>query len=68
MLVQVAEGVGGQVGSAVVLGFKELAGLDFGGVLQVRPALSDFLQLYLHHGSQLWLFLDQLLTLLHTQM
>lgn len=49
MLVQVAEGVSGQVGSAVVLRFKQLAGLDFGGVLQVRPALSDFLQLHLHH-------------------
>ncbi len=34
MLVQVAEGVGGQVGSAVVLHFKQLAGLDFGGVLR----------------------------------
>lgn len=68
MLVQVAEVVGGEVDSAVVLGFKELASLDFGGVLQVRPALSDFLQLYLHHRSQLRLFLDQLLALLHTQM
>ncbi len=68
MLVQVAEGVGGQVGSAVVLHFKQLAGLDFGGVLQVRPALSDFLQLQLHHRSQLGLFLNQLLALLHIQM
>lgn len=51
MLVQVTEAVDGHVARAVILGFEELPGLDFSGVFEVRPALSDFLQLYLHHRT-----------------
>lgn len=46
---------------------EELAGLGLGRALQVGPALSDLLQLLLNDRTQLWLLLDQLLTLLETE-
>lgn len=44
--------------------FKELTSFGFSCVLQLRPALSNLFQLLLNHWTQLWLLLDQLLTLL----
>lgn len=46
---------------------EELTGLGLGGDFQVRPALSDLLQLLLNDGSELRLLLDELLTLLETR-